>query len=184
MEQISRVEAAKAVLERVFDFETQMMYIEGEGDAALVWMPESVQADPELSAKFTDPDTGGLRAPNQLCILVPDSSPFGWAYASLGAEERGIAETASVVDNAVTAALVMPHHNIPSKSWQLAPDVFTNPGVLEDLIQQYGLKVRQDGANWTAEGDSILPATAATKGEAIVLAALRKLGIEDVTITP
>lgn len=175
---LTRSEAAQEILERVFGFETQFMYALPDGPEPQIFFPEIVQNSSELVQRFTDPQTGSLIGPNQLCILVPDETDLEVNLATYLTEDRGLSRESALENPVVEDSPEI----VPTESWRPAPDVFTNEAVQQRLIEHYRITVQPDGNGWRAESATGEVATAPTPGEAVVACVLEVKGLPDVQI--
>ncbi|HEU4742934.1 MAG TPA: hypothetical protein VFS50_15175 [Meiothermus sp.] len=175
---LTRSEAAQEILERVFGFETQFMYALQDGQEPQIFFPEIVQNSPELVQRFTDPQTGNLIRPNQLCILVPDETDLEVNLSTYLTEDRGLSRESALENPTLEDSPEI----VPTESWRPAPDVFANEAVQNRLTEHYRITVQPQGNAWRAESATGEVAIAPTRGEAVVACVLTIKGLPDVQI--
>ncbi|HWG84461.1 MAG TPA: hypothetical protein VNT60_03170 [Deinococcales bacterium] len=168
MEKLSREEATQLVLERCYGFETQRMFVDWTDDGPVVHLPDAVEENPALRARLSDPRSGELPDPRDLCVLVPEPEWAGTRAVRNGSNHL----MRSLGGEPFDWTMPMPY------SWAPAPDLLGDPETFEELRTRYGIAVTGGGRAWTASSTTRNRVTAGTREEAILLCALLDEGVE------
>ena len=153
---LSKEAVNKLVLEQCLNLETALMYVELEDDIATVWLPETVQSDPELATRFTSP-AGNLEPPTTLCVLVEEQNPNVLRLQS--------------------ASTVFPTSNVSNGSelnstWVPAPNVMTEESLISQLEQDYAIEVNLEPEGFAASRAGLPIFHSKNRGELVALLAL------------